>query len=298
MACCGGCDSKCNEYLTYQVVKYLLIIASIFFWLVSAAIMGLGIFAEVVRRDLGSMNTFLVSPAAALIAAGLVVFVVTFLGMAGALRDNLTILKIFIGLMITGLLLQLIVGLVAFAFKDQAKNFINDQVSKGVKSYFADLDFKNTMDWVQERFYCCGGADYEDWEKNDYFRCASPGPASCGVPHTCCDRRANPTAGGVVNTQCGYGVRVYERLELVDIVYIRGCTDAVLIWFEDNFDIFAGLCIGLLLPQILGIIFAGVYIRKVSSIVEEERTKRRYFDRPDGSAYGFQPLPNEAESNL
>jgi len=41
-----------------------------------------------------------------------------------------------------------------------------------------------------------------------------------------------------------------QRLENVEVIYIRGCTDAVFIWFVDNYTIMAGLLLGILLPQV------------------------------------------------
>ena len=41
-----------------------------------------------------------------------------------------------------------------------------------------------------------------------------------------------------------------QRLSVHNIIYVRGCTSAVLIWFTDNYTIMAGLLLGILLPQV------------------------------------------------
>lgn len=41
-----------------------------------------------------------------------------------------------------------------------------------------------------------------------------------------------------------------QRLSVQNIIYVRGCTNAVLIWFMDNYTIMAGLLLGILLPQV------------------------------------------------
>lgn len=41
-----------------------------------------------------------------------------------------------------------------------------------------------------------------------------------------------------------------QRLSVHNIIYVRGCTNAVLIWFTDNYTIMAGLLLGILLPQV------------------------------------------------
>lgn len=41
-----------------------------------------------------------------------------------------------------------------------------------------------------------------------------------------------------------------QRLSVQNVIYVRGCTNAVLIWFMDNYTIMAGLLLGILLPQV------------------------------------------------
>ena len=43
-----------------------------------------------------------------------------------------------------------------------------------------------------------------------------------------------------------------QRLSIQDVIYIRGCTNAVLIGFLDNYSIMAGVLLGILLPQVRG----------------------------------------------
>lgn len=46
------------------------------------------------------------------------------------------------------------------------------------------------------------------------------------------------------------GLLPVQRLSVQDVIYVRGCTNAVLIWFMDNYTIMAGLLLGILLPQV------------------------------------------------
>lgn len=43
---------------------------------------------------------------------------------------------------------------------------------------------------------------------------------------------------------------ILQRLSVQHIIYVRGCTNAVLIWFLDNYSIMAGVLLGILLPQV------------------------------------------------
>ncbi|OPJ86909.1 hypothetical protein AV530_001543 [Patagioenas fasciata monilis] len=55
--------------------------------------------------------------------------------------------------------------------------------------------------------------------------------------------------GGVINTLCGYRTLNKERLELLDVIHVRGCIHAVGLWLKDNFEATLGIVCSLLLPQ-------------------------------------------------
>ncbi|KAJ3592790.1 hypothetical protein NHX12_005129 [Muraenolepis orangiensis] len=131
----------------------------------------------------------------------------------------------------------------------QTVNLLNKNIRKGMVNYYDDLDFKNILDFVQKKFKCCGGKEYKDWEVNMYHNCTSRSPLSCGVPYTCC-----------VTT---------KRLDLMDVIYVRGCTDAIFLWLSDNYKVMAGLLLGVLLPQFFGLIVSWLYISRVEDAVNQ-----------------------------
>lgn len=60
-----------------------------------------------------------------------------------------------------------------------------------------------------------------------------------------------------------------QRLSVQDVIYARGCTNAVIIWFMDNYTFMAGLLLGILLPQFLGVLMTLLYITRVEDIITE-----------------------------
>ncbi|XP_044539445.1 tetraspanin-15-like [Gracilinanus agilis] len=68
---------------------------------------------------------------------------------------------------------------------------------------------------------------------------------------------------------CGYKTIDQERLSLLNTIYIRGCTNAVIIWFTDNYTIMAGVLLGILLPQFLGVLLSLLYVTRVEDIIAE-----------------------------
>uniref|UniRef100_A0A8C5SZW6 Tetraspanin-15 n=1 Tax=Laticauda laticaudata TaxID=8630 RepID=A0A8C5SZW6_LATLA len=129
----------------------------------------------------------------------------------------------------------------------QMNAVFHSSIQDGIRHYYDDLDFKNILDYVQQKFSCCGGDEFSDWHVNPYHSCNGSGPLACGVPYTCCVRKA---PGEVINTLCGYRTLNQERLELVNTIHVRGCLHAVSFWFKDNFESTLAIVCSLLLPQV------------------------------------------------
>ncbi|KAF4105730.1 tetraspanin-15 [Onychostoma macrolepis] len=254
------CD-RCS----YLFLKFSLIVYATIFWLIGGFILAIGIYAEVERQQYKTLEGVFLAPAIILIVLGVIIFIVSFIGVLASLRDNLCLLKVFLYMLALCLILELVGGILALIFRTQTEDLLNKNIRKGMVNYYDDLDFKNIMDFVQKTFKCCGGTDFTDWKVNMYHNCSAPGPLACAVPYTCCQSKHSE----VVNTMCGYRALVKERLENIDAIYTRGCTNAVFIWFMDNYKVMAGLLLGILVPQFFGVIFAWLYITRVEDAIEE-----------------------------
>ncbi|KAJ8359928.1 hypothetical protein SKAU_G00164530 [Synaphobranchus kaupii] len=259
-------DVRYCEKISYIVLKFTLITYSTIFWLIGGFILAIGIYAEVERQRYKTLEGVFLAPAVILIVLGVVMFIVSFIGVLSSLRDNLSLLKVFLYTLTICLILELLGGILALVFRNQTVHILNKNIRKGMVNYYDDLDFKNIMDFVQRKFKCCGGKEYLDWEVNMYHNCSAPGPQACGVPYTCC---VDLKPQEVANTLCGYQVLDKARLELLHVIYVRGCTDAVFIWFMDNYKTMAGLLLGILLPQFFGVIISWLYITRVEDAIEE-----------------------------
>uniref|UniRef100_A0A8C1H2C6 Tetraspanin n=1 Tax=Cyprinus carpio carpio TaxID=630221 RepID=A0A8C1H2C6_CYPCA len=237
------CD-RCS----YLFLKFSLIVYATLFWLIGGFILAIGIYAEVERQQYKTLEGVFLAPAIILIVLGVIMFIVSFIGVLASLRDNLCLLKVFLYMLALCLILELVSGILALIFRRQTEDLLNKNIRKGMVNYYDDLDFKNIMDFVQKTFKCCGGTDFTDWQVNMYHNCSAPGPLACAVPYTCCQSK---------------------RLENTELIYIRGCTNAVFIWFMDNYKIMAGLLLGILVPQFFGVIFTWLYITRVEDAIEE-----------------------------
>ncbi|XP_062913142.1 tetraspanin-15-like isoform X3 [Mobula hypostoma] len=232
---CSGADAA------YFILKLTLGVSATLFSMLGLIIMCVGIYAEVERQQNKTMEGFFVAPAVILVLLGVSIFALSFIGMVGALRDNRLLLKI-----------------VLLVFKAN--------VREGIRHYYEDLDFKNILDRIQTKFSCCGGDEYTDWKVNLYHDCDAPGPMACGVPYTCCIQEEEDE---VVNTQCGYLMLKQEHFEVDKVIHVRGCIDAINLWFEDNVIITVGILAAIILPQMLGIFLSCLYLIKLSQYKDE-----------------------------
>lgn len=259
-------DIRYCHRCSYVFLKFLLCFYAIIFWLIGGLVLAVGIYAEVERQRYKTLEGVFLAPAIILILLGILMFVVSFIGVLASLRDNITLLKVFMYTLAVCLFLELLGGVLALVFRNQTVDLVNRNIRRGIKNYYDDLDFKNIMDFVQKQFKCCGGQEYKDWAVNMYHNCSAPGPLACGVPYTCC---ITSKPNEVANTLCGYKVLEKERLDLVDVIHIRGCTDAFFIWLMDNYKYMAALLLGILLPQFFGVIVSWLYMTRVEDAIRE-----------------------------
>uniref|UniRef100_A0A8C7Z2R4 Tetraspanin-15 n=1 Tax=Oryzias sinensis TaxID=183150 RepID=A0A8C7Z2R4_9TELE len=224
--------------------------------LMGLCVLCVGVYAEVERQKNRTLEGLFLAPAVLLILLGLVMFTVSVVGMVGSLRDNKTLLHMFLCVLCVLLLLQAVGLVMALIFEKKTSALFQRSLREGIKHYYDDLDFKNILDYVQQKFSCCGGDEYKDWEVNQYHFCNGSGPLACGVPYTCCVRGK---VGEVINTLCGYNTLSQQRETLQEVIHVRGCIHAVNLWMSDNIGITVALCCAIGLPQLLGIILSCVF---------------------------------------
>ncbi|XP_068777060.1 tetraspanin-15-like isoform X3 [Struthio camelus] len=245
MAPTGGCrDSR--HY--YYGIKFALAAYATLFSVLGLAILCVGVYAEAERQKHKTLEGVFLAPAVMLLLLGATMFGVSFVGTVGSLRDNRALLKAFFWILLALFVAELLLILAEIIFENKMNAVLHSSIREGIRHYYDDLDFKNILDFVQEKFSCCGGDEYQDWRVNRYHSCNGSGPLACGVPYTCCVRK---------------------RLELLEVIHVRGCVHAVGLWLKDNVEATAGIVCALLLPQVIGLVMARLYWQKLDDIYSE-----------------------------
>lgn len=93
-----------TKYITYMYIRWTPALflftaewitqAVCLFQLIGGFILAIGIYAEVERQRYKTLEGVFLAPAIILILLGIVMFIVSFIGVLASLRDNLTLLKV------------------------------------------------------------------------------------------------------------------------------------------------------------------------------------------------------------
>ncbi|MGH0149430.1 UNVERIFIED_CONTAM: hypothetical protein FKN15_033418 [Acipenser sinensis] len=251
------------------VVKYMLFIFNMLFWVISMVMISIGVYARVMKHAEAAMACLAVDPAVMLMIIGVLMFLITFCGCIGSVRENICLLQ------------TLAAGVLGFVFSDKARGKVSEiinnaiihyrddldlqnlidygqQEARGKVSeiinnaiihYRDDLDLQNLIDYGQQEFSCCGGISYKDWSQNMYFNCTPDNPSRerCSVPYSCC---LHPEDEAVINTMCGQGMQDLDYLKAGVFINTNGCIDKLVNWIHGNLFLLGGIALGLAIPQI------------------------------------------------
>jgi len=246
-------------------VKYTMFFFNFLFWLSGLLLAGVGVYAALDKWSSGQafkLSTIfdvMFNIGFLLIIIGGIIFVVSFAGCIGALRENMFLLKFYSLCLLIFFLAEMTLLALSFIYPNKLTDFLEEELSeKLIQSYRDDLDFQNLIDLVQHDFLCCGisSGGYKDWSKNEYFNCTknpadNPSNERCGVPYSCCHSEGRTETSELANLMCGYGVQEMETLEVITKINIVGCIPTIKTLIENNLYTVVGAAIGIAVSQLL-----------------------------------------------
>lgn len=270
-----------NEDFTFvsPVVKYLLFIFNLIFWIISLVMVSIGVYARMMKHAEAALAYLSVDPAVMLMVVGVLMFIITFCGCVGSLRENICLLQTFCICLTVVFLLQLVAGVLGFVFADKARDKVTKMINKSIVHYRDDLDLQNLIDFGQREFGCCGGVTYIDWSQNMYFSCEEENPSRerCSVPYSCCIISRDKT---VINTMCGHGMQNLEYTEAGKFIYTNGCIDTLVNWIHSNLFLLGGIALGLAIPQLVGILLSQILINQIKDQIELQNYNQKHRSDP------------------
>ena len=261
-----------NELRTSRCVKYTMFFKNMFFLLCGVFIGAIGTIALQEKGKLrGKFDGIFLDPAAIMLTVGVIVFVVSFCGALGALRENKCLLRFFYACVLLIVILQVSLGLAAYFAKNSITRKIDDVFQEAILKYQDDPDLQSLIDYLQIELECCGSTKPQDWSNNPYFNCSEIYKTShkdigsfCSVPHSCCKEDK-------LNRMCGFGVlntHKFAEDSRDEKIYITGCLEALETWFKDH-AMYAGIIGGfILMLQIISVRLAFWMISDINEIIK------------------------------
>lgn len=246
-----------DEMAPSIVIKYILFFVNMLFWFLSVIILGIGIYVMVEKRDLYSKLTDLYyDPAVIFVVLGGLMFIVTFTGCLGALRENTCLLCFNVAIIVALLILEVACGIYGFVNSVKVEQTVDEKLRNAIRFYRdptkQDLHF--IIDTAQTELGCCGSKSYTDWEANIYFNCTSPSVSACGVPFSCCSTKELRE-----NRQCGYGIKKLSFQEKADRISMQGCLTKTMGFLVNNLALIGGLSFTILVLQISTVCLAMIF---------------------------------------
>lgn len=226
-----------------RCIKYTLFFINVLFWLIGVLILMIAIYLIVELKDvINSFSDIWTQPAIIICVFGSVLFIITFIGCIGSLRENTILLAIFAACLAIILLLLLTVGVLAYVYRTPVKEAIDKKLREAIVFYRDEGkgDLQLLIDTAQTEIGCCGSLSYEDWQLNIYFNCSSPALERCGVPYSCCKKDRQ------LNRQCGYADSKRNKPNQ-EVIYREGCLSKSIAWIQTNLYLMIGIAVLLLL---------------------------------------------------
>ncbi|KAK2858978.1 hypothetical protein Q5P01_003598 [Channa striata] len=276
-----------NEDFSYvsPVVKYLLFLFNFLFWIISLVMVSVGLYARMTKHAEAALACVSVDPAVMLMVVGVLMFIITFCGCVGSLRENICLLQtvsqeLSVSSLTVIFLLQLVAGILGFVFSDTARSKVTEMINNAILHYRDDSDLQNLIDFGQMEFDCCGGVTYTDWSNNMYFNCSKDNPSTerCSVPFSCCVISKEKLV--VVNTMCGQGKQELNYLEAGNYIHTSGCIDKLVNWIHSNLFLIGGIALGLAIPQLVGIFLSQILINQIKDQIELQNYNLKHRSDP------------------
>ncbi|XP_054615708.1 tetraspanin-8-like [Dunckerocampus dactyliophorus] len=182
-----------------KCIKYLLFFFNLLFWLSGCIILGVSIYLKVSKG--GNVITDESLPGIdLLIAVGVIIMVLGFLGCCGAIKENRCLLILFFASLLLIFILLLAAGILGAVGESKVKDWVKERLQKFLPLSRQPQNVRNDLEKLQEELKCCGLVNgVSDWDVT---------PASC----RCTPTESDCDSTGVYNTSCSSQiVRLLEK---------------------------------------------------------------------------------------
>ena len=197
-------------------VKPYLFIFNVIFFFAGIALFGIGCFVSfsefhtyILFLSKNGEARFVNASGYILIALGVIITIVYFLGCCGTCSESGPMLYTFSVVMGLLVIMEIVVAILFFVFKSHAKEIVGTAMDEGIDKYNMEgyEYYTNGWDKIQSTYACCGKNDNTDWKKNSFFD-----DTEKLAPESCCKTPGCDVTLENINTE-GCFVRFDETFE-------------------------------------------------------------------------------------
>nr|XP_006137794.1 CD63 antigen-like [Pelodiscus sinensis] len=223
-------------------IKVCLYFIDLFYWVSGVILLCIGVSAQTKLHD-----TFMVVndassgvPVIITIVGGVIISVSAF-GAIAILKSNHMMIKVFTGMLLIIFLIEIIVGISAYAYRGKLHDNLLKSFLKSLDKYNRDSHVTKGVDNLQENFQCCGAQNYTDWFNTTF------GSLSSAVPNSCCK---------IITISCGMNLST-------DAANInqQGCIPKLKKWAEEHIVFVGGVGLSVGFVQLFGILYSYMLLR-------------------------------------
>ncbi|XP_061468948.1 tetraspanin-6-like isoform X2 [Rhineura floridana] len=230
-------DAKLERF-----VKIGLWLAILLYWISGVVLLCIGVSIQVKLRD-----TFVVVNDAAsgvpviITVIGTLVVIVSAFGAVALLKQSPKMIKLFTGMLLALLILEIIVGATAYTYRGKLYQTLLRHVWNTLDKYSEEVQITKGLDSLQTQFQCCGAENYTDWLNTTF------GSLSSSVPRSCCK---------VPGENC-----VTDLSKHTVGINQQGCVRKLKNWVDEHIAVFGGVGIFVGLAQLSWIPFCYLLLR-------------------------------------
>ncbi|KAL1498330.1 hypothetical protein ABEB36_009143 [Hypothenemus hampei] len=220
-------------------VKYLLFCFNLLFAISGLAILVVGVIAHL--RIYAQYSNFVYPSYQAapiiLITVGVIIFLISFFGCCGALKENhcmIITFSVLLGIILIG---EIAAGVVGYINRNEVELMLDNKLNSTMYQYYTSKDIQRTWDVAQHELECCGMNGADDWQKVN---------RNYSLPHTCCPNTQND--GSCTKGSDHYKASCIEKLQSLLVKYA---------------SVIGAAGLGIAGFQVLGIIFACALARHI-----------------------------------
>ncbi|XP_028299041.1 CD82 antigen-like [Gouania willdenowi] len=242
--------------------KYFLFLFNLVFFLLGAVILGFGLW---LLLDNQSFVVFLNESTEVKVACYLLIGVgsfsmlLGFLGCLGAIYEIRCLLGLYFTCLLLILIAQVVAGALIYFQKEQLHEKLSTIVTKVLDNYPGNNSTaEQAWDFIQRNMECCGWTDRLDWNGNMVIVNSSHllFPCSC--------QNVSQVSGNFSDS--GFCEAQTPDWPVYDV----GCAASVESWLLTNIGVILGICIGVAVIELLGMIFSICLCRNIHT---EDYTK-------------------------